>query len=161
MAEILNGHALRAIPRLHRVDPSLSRLELLRLFLDEAQRAPFVWGDWDCMMTLARWVERLTDIDPATALRGRYRSDVGWRTLVERAGGLAAVLANSARRAGMESIAAELAVGDVALVYLPRYGGALFGGIYCGEERFVVKTADGLIGWRAAWEAPAWRVPCQ
>lgn len=35
---------------------------------------PFVWGEMDCMLALADWVEQVTGKDPAAAIRGVYDS---------------------------------------------------------------------------------------
>lgn len=38
------------------------------------QVTPFVWGEMDCVLSIADWVEKVTGKDPAEALRGVYDS---------------------------------------------------------------------------------------
>lgn len=35
---------------------------------------PFIWGELDCMLAVADWIELVTGKDPAAALRGVYDS---------------------------------------------------------------------------------------
>jgi hypothetical protein len=35
---------------------------------------PFIWGETDCMLCLADWVQRVTGKDPAAHIRGTYDS---------------------------------------------------------------------------------------
>lgn len=115
---------------------------LLGAFLREAAAAPFAYGDWDCALTLARWVERLTGIDPAPALRGRYRTRLGWVRIVNRAGGLVPLVGGLAEAAGMQPIAAAPRVGDIAVIKT-IVGPA--GAIWVGT-RWAIKVQSGLTG---------------
>lgn len=64
------------------------RQRLLAAFLCQAAAAPHQWGEWDCAMTVANWARVLTGTDPAPHLRGTYHGIIGWRHIVEEAGGL-------------------------------------------------------------------------
>ena len=36
--------------------------------------SPFIWGETDCMLSLADWVQRVHGVDPAADIRGTYDS---------------------------------------------------------------------------------------
>ncbi|GAA6190896.1 hypothetical protein [Phaeobacter sp. NW0010-22] len=38
---------------------------------------PFIWGESDCMLCLADWVQRVRGVDPAAHIRGTYDSRGG------------------------------------------------------------------------------------
>lgn len=77
----------------------------LSAFLAEASGAPFRFGDWDCALTVANWVEAATGRDPASSLRGRYATRLGWVRIVNRAGGMLPLFAGLARQAGLKRVA--------------------------------------------------------
>lgn len=82
------------------VDPAA-----LTEFLRSAFAEPFRYGAWDCALTPANWILRLTGRDPAAALRGRYDTALGWRRIAARAGGLTALFAQLAGDAGLAQVA--------------------------------------------------------
>lgn len=127
--------------------PELMRADLVE-FLRDAAAAPFAYGEWDCAMTLANWLERQTGRDPAVELRRRYHTRRGWLRIVARAGGLVPLVGGLALAVGMREVAAdELAAGDVGVVMLPALEGGHAGAIY-GAGRWVLKLRHGLTGAR-------------
>lgn len=117
---------------------------LLSAFLREAAAAPFAYGEWDCAITLARWIECATGRDPAPELRGRYATRFGWLRIVSRAGGLDALVGRLALAAGLKVRAPdELAAGDIGVVALPTLERGQAGAIFTGK-RWAMKLTDGL-----------------
>lgn len=76
----------------------------LQQFLCEATMRRFRPGRTDCAMLIADWVWCLTGSDPAAALRGTYRSASGWRSHIDAAGGLVALVDRLAAGAGLTKI---------------------------------------------------------
>lgn len=88
----------------------------LQGFLREAASRRFRPGT-DCAMLIADWVWLLTGFDPATAIRGTYRSEAEWRRIVADAGGLAALVGELAVAAGLTPVAPATARrGDIGVV---------------------------------------------
>ena len=52
----------------------MSRNFQLKDLVDEALKAPFVWGQDDCLLFAADASQTQTDFDPVPALRGRWAS---------------------------------------------------------------------------------------
>jgi hypothetical protein len=48
--------------------------------------SPGVWGDADCLLTLADAVEAVTGTDPAADIRGRYTTERGASRILKRRG---------------------------------------------------------------------------
>lgn len=114
---------------------------VLTAFLVEMARQPFQYGEWDCALTLARWVEQLTGSDPAPELRGHYRTRLGWVRIVNAAGGLVPLVGGLAERAGLVARPAPQ-VGDIAVV---QSAAGPTGAIWVGT-RWVAKTQAGVTG---------------
>lgn len=128
---------------------------VLAAFLQRMAAEPFRYGEWDCALAVANWVREATGIDPAPRLRGRYRTERGWKRVAGRAGGLPALFARIARRAGLKRVRGAPQAGDVGLVQVRSLG--VFGAIR-GEGRWVVKLNNGVVG--ADFPALAvWRLP--
>jgi hypothetical protein len=62
-------------------------------FLREDAAKPWQPGDVDCCMFLASWAMSLGYQDPARHLRGTYDSEVGFRVIIDTAGGVVPVVA--------------------------------------------------------------------
>jgi hypothetical protein len=90
-------------------------------------------------MTLANWVRAQTGTDPAPQLRGHYHTRLGWLRIVNRAGGLVALVGALAERAGLVPLSAPHA-GDIAIVMLPGAGEA---GAIRTDRRWVLKIRLG------------------
>lgn len=95
----------------------MPRHDRLAAFLRRAASEPRVAGHWDCAMTVANWVEAETGRDPAPHLRGAY-TDAAWPRIVERAGGLVALVGGLAEAAGLAPTDAP-EPGDIAVVDTP------------------------------------------
>lgn len=98
--------AWRATPR-----PSLDVDAALRLMLARLSQSPFVYGELDCALAVAEWIRDLTGRDPAADLRGAYDDEAGWRRLAREAGGLEALFAAVAARAGLDVVSGAVSGG--------------------------------------------------
>lgn len=88
----------------------------LPVFVQSLASDPFIYGETDCLMTLANWVRFVTGNDPAVHLRGQYHDEAGWRAIVSDAGGMVLLVDTIASRAGLVRADGEPVVGDVAIV---------------------------------------------
>lgn len=78
------------------------------------------WGTDDCALAVANIDRAAAGIDTAEPWRGRYRTQIGARRALGKAG-LAGALASAARRHGWKRIAMRAArTGDRALVPTPE-----------------------------------------
>ncbi|OWU80429.1 hypothetical protein [Phaeobacter sp. 22II1-1F12B] len=77
---------------------------------------PFIWGESDCMLCLADWVQRVKGVDPAAHIRGTYDS----RGSCQRETGFyrnpIAAIERCLETIGGLPRAARAAKGDVAIV---------------------------------------------
>lgn len=126
-------------------------------FLAEASRTRFAWGRHDCCLWLADWLVAQGRPDPAAHLRGRYSTRLGAARALNREGGLQALIAAAAQRAGLPPTEAP-ETGDVAVVEAPTPNGlaavcAIRAGArwaMLGEAGLVVGPARLLAAWRVA-----------
>jgi hypothetical protein len=61
-------------------------------FLRSAAQRGFSWGEHDCLLWLADWIEDRRGVDAAGLLRGSYRTALEAQRLVKREGGLVALI---------------------------------------------------------------------
>jgi hypothetical protein len=137
--------ALTGAPRLPDAASRLQRLVLQRM------PAPFAWGLHDCALWAADAIEAQLGVDPAQALRGRYRTQLGACRLLAPWGGLAgvatAVLGPSLRSPLLAC------TGDVGFTTQ----GAL---AVCAGETWLVATSQGVGHLPLTDAVQAWRVGC-
>lgn len=133
----------------------MADVQLLTSFLTQAAREPFQPGRWDCLMTLANWVDVATGRDPARDLRGRYRTVMGAARIVEASGGPLALVSRLARRSGLRRVSTA-EPGDVGLVWIRGHGS--FGAVRGMNGRWVVKLDRGLTSYPFPHIA-VWRLP--
>jgi hypothetical protein len=98
----------------------------LSRFLNRAAETPFQWGEHDCLLWLADWIDERRGIDPASELRGKYSTILQAARIVREAGGMERLVDISTRAAGL-SRATSGARGDIAIVQVEGDGGAHFG----------------------------------
>ena len=128
---------------------------MLDAFLERMAAAPFVDGKADCALTVADWVMVATGCDdPAAELRGRYSTALGRERVLKRKGGLHAVMAEAAIRAGLRP-ATNAVRGDVGTL---RHRGQILAGI-CLGDRWAVKSSRGLDALKPDDIIFAWSVP--
>ncbi|WP_437871515.1 DUF6950 family protein [Methylorubrum extorquens] len=120
--------------------PRADRLARLNTFLREGAGLPFVWGQRDCSLWPCEWIKAERGIDPAEHLRGTYDTALACARIQRDAGGLPALAAHLAARAGLLTTDAPEA-GDVGLVeFLDAPLMAL-----CTGPKWAIKTKDGLV----------------
>jgi hypothetical protein len=113
---------------------------LLTAYLRACAGKRFAYGELDCGLFLADWIELVRGFDPAADLRGRYRrlADVPG---IDRLGGLLTVLSDLARASGLRTTRKPVA-GDVALIAIAE--GPAVGAIR-GERGWMVLAEGGGI----------------
>lgn len=115
--------------------------ERLAAFVEERRNVPFAWGTQDCLMFAADAVLMLRGVDVMAQYRGAYATEAEGDSLLERDGGMEAILAAAAQAAGLAERAPKLARrGDLVLV---RHGNLLMAGIVTGTA-VAVTGSDGL-----------------
>lgn len=113
----------------------------LAAFIEERRNVPFAWGTQDCMLFSADAVLMLRGVDIMAAYRGLYATEAEAEALLNRDGGIDAILATVAEQAGLAERAPKLARrGDLAMV---EHGNQLMAGIVTGIH-VAVTGADGL-----------------
>lgn len=133
-----NGVVLRS-------DKSLA--DVLLNFLRAAARQPFRWGEFDCCLFFADWIELRCGIDPAFDLRGMYSTEREMRRLVKARGGIMRLVGESVARAGYLPTTQPM-LGDIGLVRigLKRWRDRLImgpcGAIHIGGNLWAIKSAD-------------------
>ena len=128
---------------------------MLDVFLERMAAAAFEDGTADGARTLADWVVVATGCpDPASHLRGRYRTALGRERLLRRLGGLEAVISDCARRALLAETHTPTR-GDIGLI---RWAGVELAAI-CLGRRWAVKASEGVVVQAADAVIRAWEVP--
>lgn len=108
--------------------------------VEAALTRPFAWGHFDCCLFAADCVRAITGTDIAAGYRSTYESRMGALELVEREGGLEAMIDRACSEHGLEPRRPEEAQrGDVVILN--------------GVDGFTV-TAGICVGTRAAVPAP-------
>lgn len=91
----------------------------LPVFAGGYEGRAFAWGEWDCCLAAAAWIERATGLDVAAPFRGRYRTRLGAARVLQAfaGGGVAALAEKIAAQFGFEEVPPLFAQrGDVVLV---------------------------------------------
>lgn len=120
---------------------------LLPAYLREAGRRPFRWGELDCFLFVADWVERATGIDPAGEYRGAYTNMREGRNIIRDNGGPMRFAGELIGRSGCRETGRPVR-GDVGLVraaFARRRRGRVIlvpvGAICLRENMWAIKSA--------------------
>lgn len=100
---------------------------------------PLVWGQSDCLLTVADAIEAVTGEDPAAAVRGKYKSKVGAYKLIKKQGFSDLVGVFTDR---YELVPVALAARGDAGIFVNEAGDQTAG--YFCEYGFAVKGEEGL-----------------
>lgn len=116
----------------------------LSAFLSAAGRRRWCWGELDCFLFVADWVELCTGRDPAGPFRGAYESERQARTILRLAGGPLALATERLGAIGLSPMDAPQR-GDVGLVRVGMCFGrrvALVpaGAVCVASDKWAVKT---------------------
>lgn len=90
----------------------------LAAYLRMVESRPFAWGQCDCCLFLADWIDLTHGTNFAAVFRGRYGSLASALRVIEREGGLFHLLSSRAILAGFTRTEWPLS-GDAGLVMTP------------------------------------------
>lgn len=114
------------------------------------------WGQNDCCLFPANWMRTLIGVDGGAPWRGTYRTEDQCLALLEREGGVLAVMARGSALVGLPETANPVR-GDVGVIRVRAVRGEPFVGAICTGRRWVVMSATGLRSLRGtvekAWSA--------
>lgn len=131
-------------------------MTLLEQFINQCRDKPFSWGELDCCLLAANWIEMNTQDDMAASFRGRYKTALGAKRLLAK-NGFESVHAVAEAYLGQSIAPLQLQRGDIALVSPPRSEAAL--GIVAGHGVWVM-TYDGMVIIPMRLVTKGWRLPC-
>lgn len=131
--------------------------EKLNAFLDISARKPFEWGQSDCMLEVADWLDFYTGSKIAADWRGRYGSEEELEVLFGPDVSLEIAMRAEAERHGLVETA-EPQVGDVGLVALAEQEKPL-GAILMPSKRWRMKTIAGVVLTKSVQVIVAWSLP--
>lgn len=131
--------------------------EKLNAFLDRSMRWAFEYGQHDCMLEVADWLDYACKTHIAADWRGRYSSEAELDALMPD--GLVSAMRAGAARYGL-SEAATPQTGDVGILSLPGQERPL-GAILMPSGRWRFKTRGGILVTRGATLIVAWGLPCR
>lgn len=129
----------------------------LTAFLDLSEGWVTVYGERDCLLWPALWVQIRTGVDGGAEWRGTYHDEEGCLAVLEAAGGFLAVMERGVAVVGLEE-ASEPQRGDIAVVRVRVARGEPFVGAICLGDGWAVMSGDGLRMIRAE-AVRCWRVP--
>lgn len=119
----------------------------LSSFLAEQRGQPAIWGENDCTLFCASWVEYLTGHDPGVPWRGSYTSKEGATCIVAGSGGLPALFDSGLET--FEFVSGPPQMGDIGVVVprpmpiVPSHL-AMPRGAICTGSMWALKTPEGL-----------------
>lgn len=91
---------------------------LLVEFLNEESKHPWQWGEYDCTMMIARWINLQTGKFPGESYRGIAKNGFGALRLLHKGGGLSTLAIKAANEVGLlRTISPE--EGDVGVIMGP------------------------------------------
>ncbi len=125
-------------------------------FIADKRDLPFVWGKQDCCLFAADWVLTMTEIDPALKLRGKYRTEIGAKRALKRAG-FSSIEDIANDRFGESIAPLQLSRGDIVLVMNHINEPTL--GIVWGPTVWVM-TPSGVSHLAVNQVIKGWRVLC-
>lgn len=112
----------------------------------------FEWGVTDCSIVLADYVLDVVGIDGAAHLRGRYHDERSCRRLIQL--DLVGTIAQCAHVAGLQSVSAAQR-GDIGVIVAGKHH---VGALHLGDDRWAVKSTDGLLTLTNPTVIAAWAV---
>jgi hypothetical protein len=132
---------------------SLRRIEgwegRLAEFVTQARSRPFLTGEFDCCLMPCDAVEMMTGVDPAAALRGRFKTERGALRVLKRfaGGGITEVAEKIAAELGAPEVPIRFARrGDIVLVLDPVFVRAPWDALLglCLGRQVAVMAPEGL-----------------
>lgn len=137
-------------------------MNLLLATVNRLQAAPFVWGERDCILTVADWVHLVRGVDPAADLRLTYATAGECQRVTGFFTDPVGVVAPRMSKAGL-AVTAMPVRGDVGL--LMQVTGPTqarpHGAICLGQGFWAVKSEAGVTAYRPDKIIMAWSVGYQ
>jgi hypothetical protein len=131
----------------------------LALFLEEKSRVPFQWGANDCCTFTSDWIAMRSGEDPASGVRGTYRTALGAARVLKARNGVDGIARAFCTAKGWAEVHPAFSQRGDVMVYQTEHGPAL--GICCGHSSAFVYT-DGVKYVETLKCSTAWRVKkCQ
>lgn len=124
--------------------------QLLSEFLEERRKLPFVWGENDCMASVAKLVHKLTGTDFFEAY-SNYNSEESAKLVLEANGGVSGIITKCLGSGTKNILTAKR--GDVAIIKLPEVTGAFVDD--SGQNIVAVSREGGFVRYPLN---KAWRV---
>lgn len=116
------------------------------------------WGVRDCCLWPCEWVLQVTGLDGGAPWRGTYSDEAGCLAILERDGGVLAVMTRGAEEICGLARVDEARPGDVGVIRVGLSAGlGLIAAICLGPGRWAAMSGEGLRILRATTER-AWRV---
>lgn len=129
---------------------------MLGVYLWEAARKPWKWGEHDCCAFVAAWVRLNGHADPMAFIRGSYDSERSALRRIAEGGGLVPLWARGMADAGLKECA-DLRAGDAGIIpTIESDGTREVAAIFTGE-RWAALAHRGLVC-EPATPLRAWRV---
>lgn len=127
---------------------------VLDAFIADMAQRPFCWRELNCGLELADWWQVNHGVDPAADLRGAVADAASAEQLVADSGGLVAMIAAIAERAGAARSAGDKP-GDFGVI---EAAGVQYCAILSSTGRWIVKAERGIAGFRGCTVLSAWSV---
>jgi len=127
---------------------------MLRPFLVDLARKPFVWGRCDCCLILADWWMAVHGVDPAADLRGAYGSEEECHALLAREGGVLRLVGRLAGSVGAVPTT-EPVPGDFGVV---KVAGLHIGAILAPDGKWAGKSPRGLAAYTPDKLVSIWKI---
>lgn len=130
-------------------------------FLDRWEGERTRYGQQDCALWPAAWVQEVTGVDGGAPWRGRYSTEDECLALLEREGGLLAVMSQGARLVGLQPHLGHALPrrGDIGVVGVQVARGDPMVGAICLGLTWAALSERGVRYIRARPVA-TWSVPC-
>lgn len=122
-------------------------------FIEQQRHKPFKWGEHDCCMLAARWLELNGAADLAAEFRGKYSCELGALRVIRQAG-FVSLLALLQAKLGDSVAPLLLQRGAVVLLDTPE-GDVV--GLYQGHDCFAL-AQTGLVSYPKANIKMGWNV---
>lgn len=116
-------------------------------YLAAAMAAPWRWGQMDCCMFAARWIEAATGYAGLVQNGARYADARGALRIIRRAGGLVPLVDLEMQRGGFRRTASPEA-GDIGVIATGGAGDLAIAGasvVICYGPRWVGRSEHGLV----------------
>jgi hypothetical protein len=131
----------------------------LNAFLDRSAKYAFAWGDHDCMLDIADWLDYSCGLRVAEEWRGNYATEDELDELMDSLGGFEQAMRDEADRLELVE-AAEPLLGDPGLLNVSGQP-KILGGILMPSGRWRMRTLTGFLVTSAVTVVVAWSLPCR